>query len=99
MIDLVLPVWIEHTTSPLPRECSTTELRQPVPPLRQTREGWRGLGSSIIASAGATRRLRCGPRLRIDERRNGIRLGGPDTSYRHLLPPAAAAALAVHLLP
>src|SRR3974390_1214168 len=25
---VVLPVWIEHTTSPLPRECSTTELRQ-----------------------------------------------------------------------
>src|SRR6202521_5269638 len=25
---MVLPVWIEHTTSPLPRECSTTELRQ-----------------------------------------------------------------------
>ena len=25
---LVLPVWIEHTTSPLPRGCSTTELRQ-----------------------------------------------------------------------
>ena len=28
---LVLPVWIEHTTSPLPRECSTTELRQRAP--------------------------------------------------------------------
>src|SRR5262245_6529346 len=27
---LVLPVWIEHTTSPLPRGCSTTELRQQV---------------------------------------------------------------------
>ena len=26
--NMVLPVWIEHTTSPLPRECSTTELRQ-----------------------------------------------------------------------
>src|SRR5262249_12986817 len=25
---MVLPVWIEHTHSPLPRECSTTELRQ-----------------------------------------------------------------------
>ena len=25
---MVLPVWIEHTTSPLPRGCSTTELRQ-----------------------------------------------------------------------
>src|SRR6185312_4860954 len=25
---MVLPVWIEHTTSPLPMECSTTELRQ-----------------------------------------------------------------------
>jgi hypothetical protein len=30
-LDLVLPVWIEHTTSPLPRECSTTELRQQTP--------------------------------------------------------------------
>src|SRR6185369_61366 len=27
-VNLVLPVWIEHTTSPLPRGCSTTELRQ-----------------------------------------------------------------------
>jgi hypothetical protein len=27
---MVLPVRIELTTSPLPRECSTTELRQPV---------------------------------------------------------------------
>jgi hypothetical protein len=27
-VQMVLPVWIEHTTSPLPRECSTTELRQ-----------------------------------------------------------------------
>ena len=27
----MLPVWIEHTTSPLPRECSTTELRQQKP--------------------------------------------------------------------
>ena len=27
--NLVLPVRIELTTSPLPRECSTTELRQP----------------------------------------------------------------------
>ena len=71
--DLVLPVWIEHTTSPLPRECSTTELRQPVPALSARRgRGWRGLGSSIIAIARATRRLRCGPGLRIDERRNGI---------------------------
>jgi hypothetical protein len=25
---LVLPEWIEHSTSPLPRGCSTTELRQ-----------------------------------------------------------------------
>src|SRR5581483_10113396 len=25
---MVLPEWIEHTTSPLPRGCSTTELRQ-----------------------------------------------------------------------
>ena len=25
---MVLPVWIEHTTSPLPRGCSTTELRR-----------------------------------------------------------------------
>src|SRR5579872_6871619 len=26
--NLVLPEWIEHSTSPLPRGCSTTELRQ-----------------------------------------------------------------------
>jgi hypothetical protein len=25
---MVLPEWIEHSTSPLPRGCSTTELRQ-----------------------------------------------------------------------
>ena len=30
---VVLPVWIEHTTSPLPRECSTTELRQQALPV------------------------------------------------------------------
>jgi hypothetical protein len=28
LIEMVLPVGIEPTTSPLPRECSTTELRQ-----------------------------------------------------------------------
>src|SRR5262245_32877805 len=28
LILLVLPEWIEHSTSPLPRGCSTTELRQ-----------------------------------------------------------------------
>src|SRR5262249_61987896 len=28
LISLVLPEWIEHSTSPLPRGCSTTELRQ-----------------------------------------------------------------------
>jgi hypothetical protein len=33
----VLPVRIELTTSPLPRECSTTELRQ----LRRDPEKWK----------------------------------------------------------
>ena len=31
--NMVLPVWIDHTTSPLPRECSTTELRQQALPV------------------------------------------------------------------
>jgi hypothetical protein len=46
---VVLPVGIEPTTSPLPRECSTTELRQPLDPtamwtqanIRASR-GWQG---------------------------------------------------------
>ena len=35
--EMVLPVRIELTASPLPRECSTTELRQPIARWRQIR--------------------------------------------------------------
>jgi hypothetical protein len=43
---MVLPVWIEHTTSPLPRECSTTELRQRLAPLAGT-AGNRRTGARV----------------------------------------------------
>ena len=53
---MVLPVWIEHTTSPLPRECSTTELRQ----LSRVELGFvaKAFGKVLLA---ATHREHCKP--------------------------------------
>jgi hypothetical protein len=54
---LVLPVWIEHTTSPLPRECSTTELRQQrqnaAPQTDEWRLSWRGYAIGPLAQQDA----------------------------------------------
>jgi hypothetical protein len=71
MVCLVLPVRIELTTSPLPRECSTTELRQrdglkrgnigklpkPRDPCHRVPRGASWRGDAIRAPPGLGRRL------------------------------------------
>src|SRR5262245_24335732 len=54
---MVLPVGIEPTTSPLPRECSTTELRQRLegPNLKSTANLGRLLGDYPAAHKGASK--------------------------------------------
>ena len=60
---MVLPEWIEHSTSPLPRGCSTTELRQ-----RKARgprrAGANAAETAITAPSGARQRLLAGMNLR-----------------------------------
>jgi hypothetical protein len=49
---VVLPEGIELSTSPLPRECSTTELRQPAFDLCLSLTAW---AEQIAATIGARR--------------------------------------------
>jgi hypothetical protein len=51
---LVLPEGIELSTSPLPRECSTTELRQLKALARKNRTRTKGRGGKAPASGGRT---------------------------------------------
>jgi hypothetical protein len=70
---LVLPVGIEPTTSPLPRECSTTELRQrPVrgPSPTRTQANTRGSPSSQVRRI---ERLSTDPMCRAVNRLGGKR--------------------------
>jgi hypothetical protein len=63
---LVLPVRIELTTSPLPRECSTTELRQRAPARTSKISGVRRMAAMLATGAKTAQarpphasRLRC----------------------------------------
>src|SRR5229473_1641743 len=61
---LVLPVGIEPTTSPLPRECSTTELRQRSDTEMGHRHNWKAIHevatAGKVSDLGGTHRQHCG---------------------------------------
>ena len=58
---MVLPVRIELTTSPLPRECSTTELRQQARVTRGSQNSWN---YAAILAIGAMPAQASGPKVR-----------------------------------
>ena len=63
---MVLPVWIEHTTSPLPRECSTTELRQRAASGANSGDPPTANGAAVSAALGSKPLARCAQHLARD---------------------------------
>src|SRR3954454_370022 len=62
---MVLPVWIEHTTSPLPRECSTTELRQRAASGANSGDPPTTNGAAVSAALGSKPLPRCAQHLAL----------------------------------